>query len=431
MVQDGIPQDGMPQNKDAQALLPEIAALTPAWHANPGAAPGRPYGAAEAAVLGPADWQAAWAEISAWPGYRPTPLAALPGLAAALGIARLSVKDEGGRFGLGSFKALGGAYAVLRQFRARVAAETGAAPSTEELLAGRFAEIAGSLTVCCATDGNHGRSVAWGARTFGLPCVIYLHEQVSAGREAAIVRLGAEVRRVGGTYDDSVHRAAGDAAKNGWTVVSDTSYEGYRQIPRDVMAGYAVMAAEALAQWGAAPPPSHVFLQAGVGGLAAAVCGYLWQTLGAARPRVVVVEPETAACLFASAAEGKAATIGGDLDTVMAGLAAGETSLVAWDLLRHGADDFMTLPDASAPLAMRLLAAGVDGDLPLVAGEAAVAGLAALICVRRRPALAAALDLDAESRVLLFSTEGDTDPVLYRELVGRTADEVRAATSDS
>ena len=272
--------------------------------------------------------------------------------------------------------------------------------------------------------------------------MIYLHEQVSAGREAAIARFGAEVRRVKGTYDDSVHKAAADAAANGWTVVSDTSYEGYREIPRDVMAGYAVMAAETLAQWGDPPPrpgptpgptpwPTHVFLQAGVGGLAAAVCGYLWQALGAARPRIVVVEPDKAACLFASAAEGEAAAIEGDLDTVMAGLAAGETSPLAWDILRRGAEGFMTLPDASAPLAMRLLAAGLDGDPPLVAGESAVAGLAALICARRRPELADALGLDGESRVLLFSTEGDTDPELYRALVGRRAEEVRAAAPNA
>ncbi len=421
----------MTERNDPSALLAEIAALTPAWRANPQAEAGLPYGAAEAAVLGPADWQAARAEISTWPGYAPTPLVDLPGLAAALGIARLAVKDEGGRFGLGSFKALGGAYAVLRQLRARVAAETGEEPSTADLLAGRFAGIAGGLTVCCATDGNHGRSVAWGARTFGLPCVIYLHEHVSAGREAAIARFGAEVRRVVGTYDDSVHKAAEDAARNGWTVVSDTSYEGYREIPRDVMAGYAVMAAEALDQWDDGTPPTpgptHVFLQAGVGGLAAAVCGYLWQSLGERRPRTVVVEPDKAACLYASAAEGEAATIGGDLDTVMAGLAAGETSIIAWDILRGGAEDFMTLPDASARLCMRLLAQGVADDPPLVAGESAVAGLAGLICARRRPELAEAMGLDAESRVLLFSTEGDTDPELYRELVGRTAEEVRGA----
>ena len=196
------------------------------------------------------------------------------------------------------------------------------------------------------------------------------------------------------------------------------------------MAGYTVMAAEALEQW-RGPPPTHVFLQAGVGGLAAAVCGYLWQTLGTERPHFVVVEPDKAACLFASAAEGKAATIGGNLDTVMAGLAAGETSLIAWDLLRHGVEAFMTLPDESAPLCMRLLAEGVADDPPLVAGESAVAGLAGLIAARGRPEIAAALGLEEESRVLLFSTEGDTDPELYREFVGRTAAEVRGGSRPS
>ncbi len=405
--------------------LEEVAALDAGFRRNPEADPARAYGAEEKAVLGPDDWSAARREISAWPGYAPSPLVALPGLAAALGVAGIAVKDEGGRFGLGSFKALGGAYAVLCQLRARVAAETGGIPATADLLAGRHAEVARGLTVCCATDGNHGRSVAWGAQLFGLPCVIYLHQHVSAGREAAIARFGAEVRRVRGTYDDSVLEAAEDAEAEGWTVVSDTSYEGYRDIPRDVMAGYCVMAAEALEQW-QGPPPSHVFLQAGVGGLAAAVCGYLWQTLGADRPRFVVVEPDKAACLFASVVEGRAATIGGDLDTVMAGLAAGETSLIAWDLLRHGAEAFVTLPDLSAPLCMRLLAEGVDGDPPLVAGESAVAGLAGLIAARRRAEMAAALGLDEGSRVLLFSTEGDTDPELYREFVGRTAEKVRA-----
>ena len=416
----------MTANPETQDLLAQIANLEPARQANPLAEPARPFGAAETALLGPADWTTARAEISGWPGFAPTPLAELSGLASALGIARLAVKDESGRFGLGSFKALGGAYAVLLQLRRRIEAETGAAATTEDILAGRYAEVAQTMTVCCATDGNHGRSVAWGAQLFGAPCVIYLHEHVSAGREAAIARYGAEVRRVAGTYDDSVHKAAEDAAQNGWTVVSDTSWEGYREIPRDVMAGYAVMAAEAAEQWGDAAP-THIFLQAGVGGLAAAVCAYFWQRHDGARPRFVIVEPEQAACLFASAAEGKAATIGGELDTVMAGLAAGETSLIAWDLLRYGADEVLTVPDAAVPLCMRLLAAGLDGDPPLVAGESAVAGLAALIAAQQRPALAAALGLDADSRVLLFSTEGDTDPELYRENVGRSAEEVRAA----
>ncbi|RMD61065.1 MAG: diaminopropionate ammonia-lyase, partial [Alphaproteobacteria bacterium] len=301
----------------------------------PGGGPAlRPLPAAARGVLDPARCAAAREEIAAWPEYAPTPLVDLPGLAAAAGLSRIAVKDESGRFGLGSFKALGGAYAVLRQLKAYIGAQTGREPSTAALLAGEHADIARTLTVCSATDGNHGRSVAWGARLFGLNCVIYIHENVSRAREAAIAHFGAEVRRVPGTYDDSVHRAAADAAARNWIVVSDTSYGDYRDIPRDVMAGYTVMTSEAIAQWheqADAPPPSHVFVQAGVGGLAAAVCAALDQAYGEVRPRLVVVEPETAACLFASAASGRAAAIDGDLDTMMAGLAAGETSLVAWD----------------------------------------------------------------------------------------------------
>jgi diaminopropionate ammonia-lyase len=409
------------------STLNRIAACALGHRANPRAARQQRYGPAQRAVVSLERFAQARDEIAAWPGFAPTPLVDLPGLAAAAGLARVAIKDEGGRFGLGSFKALGGAYAVLRRLKERVARDTGAEPSTADILSGRYADTARAMTVCCATDGNHGRSVAWGASMFGLNCAIYLHEHVSGARERAITRFGAETRRVEGTYDDSVHEAAADAARNGWTVVSDTSYEGYTDIPRDVMAGYAVMAAEALDQWGP-EPPSHVFVQAGVGGLAAAVCGHYWERLGPERPRFVVVEPERAACLFESVRTGRAAAIDGDLDTVMAGLAAGETSLVAWDILDTGADDYLTVPDATAGEGMRLLADGVDGDPPLVAGESAVAGLAGLLAARTRPETAAALGLDGTARVLLFLSEGDTDAQVYERIVGRPAEAVRRAT---
>jgi diaminopropionate ammonia-lyase len=224
-----------------------------------------------------------------------------------------------------------------------------------------------------------------------------------------------------------VRQAARDAEANGWIVVSDTSYPGYTDIPRDVMQGYTIMADEALAQW-PGEPPTHVFIQAGVGGLAAAVCGHLWETLGAKRPRVIVVEPDRAACLFESAAQGRAANIHGALDTIMAGLACGETSIIAWEILEEGASDFLTVADDAAAACMRLLGHGVDGDRPIVAGESAVAGLAGLLGAMARPALAKALALDASSRVLLFGSEGDTDPVLYEQIVGRSAATIRAST---
>lgn len=202
------------------------------------ASQGVPYPDALRGILSLAALAEARAEIAAWPGYAPTPLRDLPGLAREAGVGTIRYKDEAGRFGLGSFKALGGAYAVQRLLR-----RPGSSHGTSE------GTLAGALTVTCATDGNHGRAVAWGARTFGCRCVIYLHERVSAGRERAIAALGAEVRRTAGTYDDAVRQADADARRHGWHVVSDTSYPGYEDIPREVMQGYGVLVAEALDQW--------------------------------------------------------------------------------------------------------------------------------------------------------------------------------------
>lgn len=359
---------------------------------------------------------AAKAEISAWPGFAPTPLHDLKALAAENGLSAIWYKDEGGRFGLGSFKALGGAYAVMRQLQRAVAAALGKSAqdiAPADLLAGRYRDIVASVTVTCATDGNHGRSVAWGASLFGCACVIYIHALVSAGREAAIAAYGARMVRTSGNYDDSVRQAQQDAAAQGWIVISDTSYPGYRDIPRDVMQGYSVMAAEALAQ--APLRPTHVFVQGGVGGLAAAMLAYLWETLGPDRPRFIVVEPDKADCLYRSARAGRPVVVEGALDTIMAGLACGEVSLIAWDILSAGADGFMTVSDAAAADLMRRLA---QPDMAIVAGESAVAGLAGALAARQQPDMAAALKLDATSRILVFGSEGATDPAVYEQIVG-------------
>jgi diaminopropionate ammonia-lyase len=342
-------------------------------------------------------------------------------LARTAGVGVVHYKHEAGRFGLGSFKALGGAYAVLRLLQREILARTGRTATTAALLAGEYRAIASTLTVTCATDGNHGRSVAWGAQTFGCACVIYIHATVSDGRRDAIARYGAEVVRMPGNYDDAVRAADRAARERGWFVVSDTSYPGYVDVPRDVMQGYSVMAEEALAQWPEAAPPTHVFVQGGVGGVAAAVCAHLWERRGAARGRLIVVEPERAACLYESARAGKVTAVHGDLDTLMAGLACGEPSLLAWQVLQAGASDFLTVTDAAAVDCMKLLADAPFGDPPLAAGESAVAGLAGLLAVAARPELARALQLGPDSRVLLFGTEGATDPALYAQLVGRDA----------
>ena len=260
-------------------------------------------------VLPEAGFRRARAEITAWPGYAPTPLLDLAGIAGAAGLGMLRLKDEAGRFGLASFKALGGAYAVAEVVAGELARQ-GVAPAatSTELMAGRWRTVTETITVTCATDGNHGRAVAWGARRCHCRAVIFVHEGVSAGRAAAIAAYGAEIRRVPGTYDDSVRVAAAEAAANGWFVVSDTSWPGYTEVPRAIMQGYRVMANEAVTQWGAAQadgaPPTHVFIQGGVGGVAAAVSVQMRAAFSPA-PMLVVVEPDRAACLLASAELGE------------------------------------------------------------------------------------------------------------------------------
>lgn len=397
---------------------------------NPRAQSGRSYGVRQHRVLDPASAEVARREITSWPVYEQTPLRRLPSLAAHAGFGRLYYKDESGRFGLGSFKGLGGAYAVYRSIAAWLAARTGADRITAaDLVAGRYRDLTAGITVCCATDGNHGRAVAWGARRFGCASVVYIHETVSEGRAAALAGYGAEVVRTPGNYDDSVRRAAADAAAHGWTVISDTSHDDYTAIPRDVMHGYTVMADEVIRALAPHTLPTHVFVQGGVGGLAAAVCARFWWEFEEKRPCFIVVEPERAAALYESAKATKRVTLSGDIDTVMACLSCGETSLLAWEILDEGADFFITIDDNAAIDVMRLLANGVRGDPPLVAGESAVAGLAGALAAAADPAAAQAIKLNAESRVLVFGTEGDTDPQRYRELVGRSADEVRTTAA--
>lgn len=384
---------------------------------NPRAAGPVAYGERQRAVLSTEGCRAARAEISTWPGYAPTPLVELPGLARMLGVRKIRYKDESQRFELNSFKALGGAYAVMRLLIAEIERRKGVTGVTsQDLIERKHADVTGAITVTCATDGNHGRSVAWGARNFGCNCTIFIHATVSEGRKQAIERYGARVERVAGNYDDSIKHADRAAAENGWFVVSDTSYPGYMDIPRDVMQGYTVMADEIVDQLGGVRP-SHVFVQGGVGGFPAAVISQFWETWGPDRPRAVVVEPDKAACIFESARAGQPTPVHGDLDTVMAGLACGEVSLLAWEILEEGADDFMEVSDSGVPACMRLLARGADGDPTLVAGESAVAGLLGLVAAVRDPKLAERLNLGPDSEILLLGSEGDTDPELYREIV--------------
>lgn len=372
-----------------------------------------------------ATFESAWGEISSWPNYRATPLVSLSGLASAKRVGAILYKDEGDRFGLGSFKALGGAYAVLKVLQATIAHRTGTPPGSKDLREGRFRHITETITVATATDGNHGRSVAWGANQFHCGSVVYVPRNCTLNRELAIARYGAQLVRSTRGYDETVRQCLRDAKARGWLVISDTSWEDYETIPATVMQGYTVMTKEVVAQLARRKRPTHVFVQGGVGGLAGAVCAYFGEVWGVRRPRLIVVEPSGAACLFASALAGKRVSLEAKVKTIMAGLESGEASPLAWRLLEQGTDFFMTVPDSVVPECMRLLAASPYGDPPIVAGESAVAGLAALLYLLDDLALRDKLELDSTSSILLFGTEADTDPDLYFRLVGVSADEVR------
>lgn len=362
-------------------------------------------------------WLSHWRQIS----RSATPLRSLPELAHRLGLGAVSVKDESVRSPLGSFKALGAPIALLRLI---LRLFPGQGFQAERLLSGDYRGQFNRLTVISATDGNHGRALAAAAQSVGCRCVIVLHANVSIEREQAIAAWGAEIVRVSGNYDESVAVAARLATDKGWQVVSDTSYDGYEEIPRDVMQGYATIAAE-LAEQTAGKRFTHVFLQGGVGGMAAGVASYLWELYNARRPIFIVVEPQQADCLYQSALKGEAAFATGSVDSVMAGLACGETSPLAWQFLRPAADYFMTIEDAEAVAAMRALAAGGERDIPIVAGESGAAGLAGLNVLARDRSLAAQVGLNADARVLLINTEGDTAPAVYQQLVGESAHAVR------
>ena len=354
-------------------------------------------------------WLSAWSMLN--PG--PTPVWDLPGAARRLGVGAIHVKDESARSPLASFKALGAPAALLRLVLARI---PGAVP--EEVLRGTYAAALKDYVVISATDGNHGRALAAAARSAGIRCVIVLHAQVSAERELAIAAYGAEIVRIAGNYDESVREAARLAAAHGWQVVSDTSYEGYEDIPCDVMQGYGVMIDELLDGTGNAPCPwTHVIVQGGVGGLAAGVFSYLWERYGERRPIFVVVEPEQADCLLQSALAGAPRPASGTVDSVMAGLACGEVSPLAWRFLETSVDVFMTVTDAEAVAAMRALARPAGGDIPILSGESGAAGFAAL----------ATLGLDPKARVLLLNTEGATAPSLYESLAGLAPADVLSA----
>ncbi|MBM3696794.1 MAG: diaminopropionate ammonia-lyase [Actinobacteria bacterium] len=357
------------------------------------------------------------------PAYRPSPLKNLARLAAMIGVGGIWVKDESARLSLSSFKVLGGSFAIYRYIKARLGAD-GRQLGFEDLTADAVRPRLGDITFAAATDGNHGRGVAWSATQLGYRSVIYVHKLTSQNRIAAIQRNGAEVVVVDGTYDDAVRRVSEDADKNGWQVISDTSWPGYEDIPLWVMQGYTTMLAEAQEQFAAQGilQPTHILVQAGVGSLAAATIGYYASIFGPDRPRTAVVEPTEAACLYRSAQIGDGAPhdVEGDLDTIMAGLACGEPNPIAWRILWDCADVFLQCPDYVAAKGMRVYGVPLAGDPFIVSGESGAVTLGALLFAMERPEYADLRDLlglSRESQVLLINSEGNTDPDEFRRVV--------------
>ena len=357
------------------------------------------------------------------PGYRMSPLVSLPNLAAMFGVGGIWVKDEASRLELNSFKVLGGSFALYRFIQERLGL-TDKEMTYKHLVSEEVKERLGDITFASATDGNHGRGIAWAAQKLGHKCVIYVHSETSLRRIDAIRSYGAKVLIIDGTYDDAVRQIVIDAEQNGWEIISDTSWEGYRQVPTWIMQGYATMMMEIQEQFSGQgiARPTHVFVQAGVGALAASVFGYYHSLCGHKAPKCVVVEPETANCIYTSAQmnDGKPYPVGGDLDTIMAGLACGQPSEIAWNILKDTADAFLSVPDYVAARGMRVYATPLKGDPFIISGESGAVTLGALLAILKEHGvdeLRDFLQLDEHSQVLLINTEGNTDPVQFRQII--------------
>jgi len=379
------------------------------------------YGETENAVMQAAEADTAAAEIRSWPDYAPTPLIPLPALARRMGVAALTVKHEGRRFAVGSFKALGPPYAAIQVMKAELARHGAADARTADILSGRHAGLAHSFTFTAATSGNHGRAVAWAAQRFGAMSRIYMHAGVSPGRAAAIASFGATVVRVPGTFDDALNRCLADATGDSTFVIADQPHARAPDVPRLTIHGYGVLGMELAVN---AHDATHVFVGAGNGSLAAAITARLWLTLGRKRPRVVTVEPLTADGALRAATEGRPVPVPGDLATVMDGLAVGTVSPLAWPVLAGGAHAFLAIPDTAAIAGLRMAAAGDEGDPALAIGETGIAGLAGALTVLGDRALRRQLGVTANSRIVAVACEGATDPAVYRGLVGRDAEHV-------
>jgi diaminopropionate ammonia-lyase len=352
------------------------------------------------------------------PGYAPTPLHQLSNLASHLGLQQIYVKDESYRFGLNAFKVLGGAYAMARHIAQSLGEDISKLPY-EVITSDKVRSALKEVTFATTTDGNHGRGVAWTANRLKQKSVVYMPKGSTPDRLKAIQDEGAMASIVDMNYDDAVRMTAEQAAEHGWIVVQDTAWEGYEEIPLWIMQGYGTLMLEVLQQLSEVPP-THVFIQAGVGSLAGMMQGMLTALYGADRPKVVVVEAAVADCLYRSANQGKLVAVGGMHDTLMAGLACGEGNTIGWDILRDYSNGFASCQDYVAARGMRISGNPLGSDPRFISGEsgAVTLGLVSIIMQSEHwKDIRESLGLDASSRVLCVSTEGDTDPQRYIDIV--------------
>ena len=381
------------------------------------------YGAVSTDCFGLEQAQTVRRFHQSFPEYSVTPLVELKSLAEELGVSNIFVKDESYRFGLNAFKVLGGSYAIAREIGIRMGI------SEEELTLARLLQPdvqarLGQLRFVTATDGNHGRGVAWTAKRLGHTAVVFMPKGTAAERLENIRKLGAEASITDCNYDDSVRLARQYAAEHEGIVVQDTSWEGYHNVPLHIMQGYTTMGAEIVEQLAAYgdQAPTHVFLQAGVGAMAGAMAGFIADYYKEARPVITIVEPTKADCLYrtALANDGKLHIVDGALDSIMAGLCCGEPCSIGWQQLAAYADNFVAVPDKAAALGMRVLGNPVGNDAAVVSGESGAAGLGLAVAALRERDLAqlkGSLQLDAESVILCISTEGATDVANYRRIM--------------
>jgi diaminopropionate ammonia-lyase len=356
------------------------------------------------------------------PAYRPTPLVELPALAHELGLSRIFVKDEAHRFGLKAFKALGGTYATYRFVSDYLAKAGRSCPLASQFFSRHGFLLPGELTFCTATDGNHGRGVAWVARLLQQKAVIFMPRGTVQARIDNTRSEGAEVYIVDGVYDDAVSRCAQESAAKGWQIISDMSWSGYEQIPRWIMAGYLTLFREVESVVNSGYQIDCVIIQAGAGALAGAAVWHFRQESPWQNTKIVSVEPTESACLLESIeSPGREPVLSkGRQDSTMAGLNCGTPSLVAWPLIRQGFDLFLAISDTSCVQAMRRYYYPTGGDQRIVSGESGAAGLAALLDLMTKSEFREArsyLGLGPKSTVLLLNTEGDTDPAGFARRV--------------